>query len=252
MASAPSVLASLVLFDLDDTLFDHSGCVESGLTAVAQEFPALRRRPIPELRVDYLAHLNSVHARIMAGELDQNDARVERYRLLFASCGAHPSDSELRRAIPIYRAAYAASHRTVAGAVPLLRHLHEEVGAKVVVVTNNATEEQVTKLSGLGLNRYVDALVTSEAVGVLKPDPQIFAAAIAQGGATRDAAVMVGDSWEADVMGARSAGIRPVWFNRYRVPPPSEGPVEVLYTLEPTDAATSTILGRPPGTARLL
>ena len=31
---------------------------------------------------------------------------------------------------------------------------------------------------------------------------------------------MVGDSWAADIEGARAAGIRPIWFNRAGRPPP--------------------------------
>ena len=39
----------LVLFDLDDTLFDHIGTVERALAEVARRFPVLASRTLPEL-----------------------------------------------------------------------------------------------------------------------------------------------------------------------------------------------------------
>ena len=56
--------------------------------------------------------------------------------------------------------------------------------------------------------------MVSEAVGVSKPDPAIFEHALRALGCDAADAVMVGDSWAADVEGARGAGIRPIWFNR--------------------------------------
>lgn len=51
---------------------------------------------------------------------------------------------------------------------------------------------------------------------------------------------MVGDSWESDVVGARNAGIRPVWFNRRGRTSPFT--VEELHSFEPTNEALRVIL----------
>ena len=54
--------------------------------------------------------------------------------------------------------------------------------------------------------------------------------------------VMVGDSWAADVIGARAAGIKAIWFNPERLPSPEPGAgVAELYSLEPVDQALATI-----------
>jgi FMN phosphatase YigB (HAD superfamily) len=48
---------------------------------------------------------------------------------------------------------------------------------------------------------------------------------------------MVGDSWTADIAGARAAGIRPIWFNPMELPLPAGAePVAQLRSLEPVDA----------------
>jgi FMN phosphatase YigB (HAD superfamily) len=47
---------------------------------------------------------------------------------------------------------------------------------------------------------------------------------------------MVGDSWTADIAGARGAGIRPIWFNPMELSPPAGAePVAELRSLEPVD-----------------
>ena len=57
-------------------------------------------------------------------------------------------------------------------------------------------------------------------------------------------AVMVGDSWPADVAGARAAGIRPIWFNRRGAAPPDDDPpVAQILSLEPAEEALKVIFG---------
>jgi HAD superfamily hydrolase (TIGR01549 family) len=69
-------------------------------------------------------------------------------------------------------------------------------------------------LSALGLDRYLDFVLASGAVGVAKPDPALFRMALDRGAASADRAVMVGDSLRADVEGARSAGMDGVLLAR--------------------------------------
>jgi putative hydrolase of the HAD superfamily len=60
----------------------------------------------------------------------------------------------------------------------------------------------------------VDAVVISAELGVAKPDPAIFNAALERLGAVAGDALHVGDSIEADVEGARAAGIEAVLVAR--------------------------------------
>ncbi len=127
------------------------------------------------------------------------------------------------------------------GAVALLQELRRH-GVKIGIVTNNLLEEQKDKLAACGLSGLVDALVTSEEFACTKPDPQIFGIALDLVGCTRAEAVMVGDSWEADIVGARNAGIRAVWFNRFGAAQPPGEPVEEISSLEPAELVARTLL----------
>ena len=117
--------------------------------------------------------------------------------------------------------------------------------AKIGIVSNNVLDEQQEKLLVCGLDRFVDELVVSGEVGVSKPDPLIFHTAMNRLGVSEDETVMVGDSWIADIEGARAAGIRAIWFNPSgSAPPHARAHVEQLQSLEPTHEVLRVILGK--------
>jgi putative hydrolase of the HAD superfamily len=70
-------------------------------------------------------------------------------------------------------------------------------------------------LDGLGLAQFFDPVVISTHAGAAKPERGIFTHALARAGTPAEEAMHVGDSYEADVVGARQAGIMPVFIDRH-------------------------------------
>jgi putative hydrolase of the HAD superfamily len=89
-------------------------------------------------------------------------------------------------------------------------------GLRLAVVSNWESGLDKT-LARSGLGRYFEAVVASADVRAAKPDPRIFEAALRHLGIPPSGAVHVGDSYEADVAGARAAGLHPVLLDRDRV-----------------------------------
>jgi HAD superfamily hydrolase (TIGR01509 family) len=83
-----------------------------------------------------------------------------------------------------------------------------------VVIVSNWDVSLHDVLADTGLDTLVDGVVTSAEHGVAKPDPSIFAAALALAGARPAEALHVGDSLPEDVEGALAAGIRAVLVAR--------------------------------------
>ena len=67
----------------------------------------------------------------------------------------------------------------------------------------------------LGLEPYINFIVTSGDVGVDKPKPPIFLAALERAGVNASEAVHVGDQYKLDIVGARGVGITPILIDRY-------------------------------------
>lgn len=229
-----------VLFDLDETLFDHTYAARCALSALRDRHEALQSRPLEELEQEALRLLNETHPRVLQGLVTVDQARIERFERLFAYCGAEVSQAEILQHAARYRSTYQVSRRPVPGAVPLLEQLSGR--AVVGIVSNNLTEEQQDKLRCTGIDRLIDFLVTSEDAGAIKPDPAIFQEALSRAGCRAGEAVMVGDSWESDVLGARNAGIRPVWFNRTGRPCPDPALADEIQSFEPADQIAALLL----------
>lgn len=234
-----------VLFDLDDTLFDHRGCARAALTALRRMYRCFEARTQAGLEADYHRVLEETHRLVLAGTMTPEASRLERARQLLALSGAEPTDELAARVAATYHQAYLAAYRPVPGAVELLRALRGRV--KIGIVTNNLVAMQVDKLNNCGMTELIDALVVSEEAGSTKPERAIFEAALERLGCRAEEAVMLGDAWATDIAGARGAGIRPIWLNRLALPcPDPAAAVAEIKSLEPVAAVLKLIFRDRP------
>jgi putative hydrolase of the HAD superfamily len=230
----------VVLSDLDDTLFDHHRATRHALLHVTRVVPWFETWSLDELDRRHREQLEALHVDVLAGRTSTDDARVERFRRLLAAASGSFGEGRAADVARAYRQAYETCWHPVAGARDLLAAI-KAVGLSVAIVTNNQLIEQQQKIERLCLTEYIDELVTSEEVGSSKPAGEIFQAALERTGASADHAVMVGDAWATDIDGARAAGVRAVWLNRFGQPSPDRS-VSELVSLEPTPDALRVIL----------
>jgi putative hydrolase of the HAD superfamily len=104
-----------------------------------------------------------------------------------------------------------------------LRELRRR-GLRLVVVSNWDVSLH-ERLAELELTPLLDGAVASAELGAAKPDPAIFAHALGLAGSAPELAWHAGDSLEADVAGARAAGVAPVFVARHGEPAPPGVPV---------------------------
>jgi len=79
---------------------------------------------------------------------------------------------------------------------------------------SNAPADTVRAVEALGLTRYLGTVVISGAVGYTKPHPEIFRIALRKADVDAGQAIHVGDLYEADVIGARRAGLEGILIDR--------------------------------------
>ncbi|GAA4280829.1 YjjG family noncanonical pyrimidine nucleotidase [Gaetbulibacter aestuarii] len=84
---------------------------------------------------------------------------------------------------------------------------------KLHIITNGFEEVQHKKLTHSNIIHYFDTITNSESVGVKKPHPDIFHHALKQANTSSEKSVMIGDNYEADVLGARDIGMEVIFFN---------------------------------------
>ena len=94
----------------------------------------------------------------------------------------------------------------------ILRYLGDK-GYALHLITNGFEKTQHAKLKNSGLDGFFQKVITSEQAGSLKPKKEIFDYALLQAAALATESIMLGDSLEVDIQGARNAGIDQVYVN---------------------------------------
>ncbi len=105
------------------------------------------------------------------------------------------------------------------GTIELLEELYQRY--ELHIITNGFEEVQQLKLRNSKINQYFKTVTSSESVGVKKPDPKIFLHALNVARASVQESVMVGDTYEADIVGAQNVGMQTIFFD-YHLKRPSD------------------------------
>lgn len=84
---------------------------------------------------------------------------------------------------------------------------------KLHIITNGFEEVQHKKLKNSGIDRYFSTVTTSEEVGLKKPNPKVFLTALNKANSLPAQSVMIGDSLEADILGANNIGMQTIFYN---------------------------------------
>ncbi len=92
-----------------------------------------------------------------------------------------------------------------------LKYLKEK-GYKLAIITNGTVVGQNNKIDNAGIRDYFDEIIISHAVGLEKPDKEIYEYALNLLNVMADEAVFVGDSYHNDIYGAYKAGLNPIWI----------------------------------------
>ena len=95
-----------------------------------------------------------------------------------------------------------------------LQYLHPNYNLHII--TNGFEEIQHSKLKNSKISSFFNTVTTSEEAGVKKPHSEIFYLALEKSGATPTNSLMIGDSYEADILGAQKIGMRSVFFDYYQ------------------------------------
>lgn len=203
-----------VLFDLDDTIFDHKHSRICGLIELQKLDSVIAGVPLEVLESEHEILIQNNYVSFLDGSITIEAARTERTRQLFLKYGVELTSVEANKYTEIYKQAYEQNRRAVPGAVELITELSRQYS--IGIVSNGMREIQLNKLEICKADKLIDFITLSEDVGVRKPDAAIFKVALNKCGAKPNEAVFIGDAWGSDISGAANCGIKAIWLNRYK------------------------------------
>jgi FMN phosphatase YigB (HAD superfamily) len=187
-------VASLALFDLDNTLLDR----EKAFARWARQFLAVHG-----LGEDALSTIQHADA----------DGYKPRDQFFFELCRELDIRGSIDELLTDYDVQYPSKYAVEPEVVDAVRSLRA-AEFKVGVVTNGPPT-QWAKFEAAGITHEFDTVCISSVIGARKPDRAIFAEAAHLCELPLDG-WMVGDSPEADVAGGIAAGLRTIWMSRGR------------------------------------
>lgn len=97
------------------------------------------------------------------------------------------------------------------GAEPLLERL--SASYTLHIITNGFHQVQHEKLHNSGIAHLFKTVTTSEEAGVKKPHPDIFWLAMDKAKCKPEDSLMIGDTFEADILGAEQVGMQTIFIN---------------------------------------
>ena len=204
---------SHIFFDLDHTLWDFDK--NSALT-----FNKILK--IHEVDVDVQAFLevyvpiNLKYWKLYREEkIDKASLRYKRLQDAFNELNVKVQPSIIYKLSDDYIKYLTTFNHLFNGAIEVLEYLNEQYNLHII--TSGFKEVQHSKLNQANINHYFDTITNSEMVGVKKPNPKIFEHALEKARATTQESVMIGDNYEADILGALNVGMQAICFNYEKI-----------------------------------
>ncbi|HET9030347.1 MAG TPA: HAD family hydrolase [Candidatus Aquilonibacter sp.] len=214
----------VVLFDLDDTLHDDTTAFHGAAEEVAREVAAEHGIDALELKRAYVRAAEGFWHRLSAEQLKTRLSGLREQLWDEALKGVGIDDRGLASQSAFRYNEYRKKYFAVfPGAIEMLRALRER-GMKLGILTNGFSETHREKIALLQIGEYFDAIFIADEVGMLKPDPLLFAHACRELGSSPMHGAMVGDRYDRDIRGALDAGMYTVWLKVRDESPPAGAP----------------------------
>ena len=207
-----------LLFDFDGTLVDYNKTEAWNLAATFRAAGLAYDKDI------HFAAYQPINLRLWReferGKISAERLRVQRFEEFFAVCGIQGDAHSIA-------GAYIENQGNAAflfdDAISVLETLRPRY--KMGIITNGLKEIQRKRLTLTGVDKYFDNITVSDEIGVQKPEAGIFEHCFRVAGHTdKTTALIIGDSFSADVMGGLNFGIDACWFNPTGDTPSGNGP----------------------------
>ncbi|MCC6601363.1 MAG: noncanonical pyrimidine nucleotidase, YjjG family [Crocinitomicaceae bacterium] len=202
-----------LFFDLDGTLWDLKRNTRLAMEIMFDRYASDGLHPhlFEDFFRRYHHHNDEAWALYSIGKIEKHVLRVVRFERAFGDVQISKNDEFIERFASEFLDVCPRQPNLLEGTIELLEHCRKKY--KLHIITNGFREVQGVKMKTTGIEKYFEKIINSEDVGVRKPDPAIFTYALQKAGAEKEESLMIGDDWNADILGARDSGLDQVFIN---------------------------------------
>lgn len=201
-----------IFFDLDRTLWDFETNSHETLLEICSKYN-LRELGI-ESYPEFIKKYKIINERLWelyrVDKISQTDLRRERFQQTLGLYNI--SDSDLSENIgEDYIEICPRKTKLYPHTIEILNYLRPKY--QLHIITNGFHKTQHIKLEYSNLTPYFHQIITSEKVGVKKPNPKIFEFSLSKANASAEESIYIGDDLQVDILGCQNCGIDGVYFN---------------------------------------
>ncbi len=198
-----------IFFDLDHTLWDFDR--NSALTF--EKIFKINKVKVDTTRfLSIYEPLNLSYWRLYRNsEIDKEHLRYGRLKDTFDAMEFTVADDLIHLLSEDYIKHLTTFDHLFGDTIEILNYLHPNY--QLHIITNGFEEAQFKKLQVSNIAHYFKTVTNAENAGVKKPNPIIFDYALKLANANPEESLMIGDSYEADVLGALEVGYDAIFFN---------------------------------------
>lgn len=200
-----------LFFDLDHTLwdFDKNSAFAFDTIFKEQGFEI----SLPDFLNIYIPRNQHYWKLYQVNKISHEDLRYYRLKDVFDALQYEVSDKIIHQLSEDYIKYLPEYNHLFDGAIEILDYLKPNY--KLHIITNGFASVQTKKLKNSNIDHYFETITNSEMAGVKKPHRNIFDFALSLANASKNDSLMIGDSYEADIVGAQDAGIEAIFFNEH-------------------------------------
>jgi len=205
-------LVTDVFFDLDHTLWDFEK--NSALTYKKVLVENNLEVNLSDFLEVYIPNNIALWKLYREDKITSEELRYQRLKKTFDALKYKISDDSIAILSNQYIEYLSIYNHLFPNAIEILEYLKPNY--KLHIITNGFKEVQDRKLKKSNIFNYFSQIINSETAGVKKPNPIIFNKALELTAITAENALMIGDSLEADIIGAQAAGFHVLHFNIHK------------------------------------
>ncbi|HFU3941689.1 TPA: HAD family hydrolase [Streptococcus suis] len=205
-----------LIFDVDDTLYDQIQPFERAL----ERHIKVAREQIEPLYLSFRRYADEVFEATATGKMSLKDSHIYRMKHALADFGYQVSDATALAIQIDYD--YFQGQIELSPVFPEIFSWCQAQGIAMGIITNGPYRHQLRKIRTMGLVNWfeLEHVLISGQVGITKPNSAIFQLMEERLGMSGEDICYLGDSFENDVVGAKAANWKAIWFNhRKRVEP---------------------------------
>ncbi|MCK4330248.1 HAD family hydrolase [candidate division WOR-3 bacterium] len=199
----------VVLFDIDDTLFDRRKAQKEILHLIIEEYDDIFTGIGEEMITDAFFQSDSLAEQEFNEDTSTDVFRKRRSLRFLKTLGL--SEKLAEEITTMYIKSYYTVGSQVRDAKYVVENLAEKF--KLGVVSNGFPDVQYQKLKTIGIRHLFHCIVLSGEVCIMKPAPEIFWMANNSLDNKPEECLYVGDSYNIDIIGAKKARMYTCWFN---------------------------------------